>query len=340
MLIGRSLKLFSAIAGACAVVATGFDPNAQTNLAVYWGAGAATTSDGLLKLCNNPKVDIVLLAFLGTYFGPNGWPSLKLGGGSCMAASTAQRAKAPGLVDCSNLGGVISQCQAIGKPVLLGLGGSTSTANFSSRAQAVEFASTVWSLFGADTTNITTRPLRPFGPNVVLDGFDIDAESYMPDYYGAFATALRAKYASTKSKPFYLSGSPRCPIPDGSLPLDAMLQFDWVWPRFYNAKKCQVDSTGFLPSLSAWSQQLRPAIKGSKAPRLYAGITASPLSSSGYVAGASLNRYIGGINTTNLTNFGGLMLWDASMAMVRDAGGVDYISYTKQGVMQIQNAVS
>lgn len=314
-----------------------FNRAAQTNVAVYWGASPATTNGGLLTLCQNPNVDVIMIAFLGAYFGPNGYPSLKIGGNSCRAATAAQQTTAPGLVNCVAMAPTITECQRIGKPILLSLGGSTSTSNFSSAAQATELASTLWALFGADLTNSTTQPIRPFGTSVVLDGFDMDPENDMPNYYGVFASALRAKYATNSSKPFYLSGSPQCPIPDPSLPLDTVLQFDWVWPRFYNAMRCNINSAGFLSSITAWSQQLMT--NGSRA-RLYPGVAVSNLTGSGVVAGSDLNSYISRINLTNVANFGGLMLWDGSFALANDSAGIDFLTYAKRSVRNLATAVS
>lgn len=280
-----------------------------------------------------------MIAFLGTYFGPNGYPSLKIGGSSCLAATAAQQSTAPGLVNCARMAPVITQCQQIGKPILLSLGGSTSTSNFSSAAQATEFASTLWALFGEDLANTTTRPIRPFGTSVVLDGFDIDNENDIGAYYGVFASALRAKYASSSnsSKSYYISGTAQCPIPDPGLPLDAMLQFDWIWPRFYNARACNLNSTGFLGSLSAWSQQL--LINGTTiGPRLFPGVAVSNLTSSGSVPGASLSTYISRINLTNITNFGGLMLWDGSFALAVDDAGIDFLTYAKRSLVALYNS--
>jgi chitinase len=282
-------------------------------------------------------VDIVMIAFLNIFFGPNGYPSLAIRGNACRAASTAQQTTAPGLVNCALMAPNITACQQIGKPVLLSLGGSTGQSNFTSAAQAVEFASTLWALFGADTTNMTTSPLRPFGTSVVLDGFDIDSENDMPDYYGNFTSALRAKYATSTTKPFYLSGSPQCPIPDTSLPLDAMLQFDWVWPRFYNANRCQWNSSGFLASVSAWSRQLY--INGFSGTRFYIGTAASNNTSTGFVPGASLQTLSAPLDTTNLSNFGGFMLWDGSFALIPDSAGIDYLTYAKNALLGLSNAV-
>ncbi|KAF7187468.1 Endochitinase 3 [Pseudocercospora fuligena] len=291
-----------------------------------------------MALCQNSNVDIIIIAFLGAYFGPKGYPSLKIGGNSCRAATTARQAIAPGLVNCTAMAPVITECQRIGKPILLSMGGSTSTSNFSSASQAADFASTLWALFGADLNNQTTRPIRPFGTDVVLDGFDIDAENDMPDHYGTFASALRAKYATNTSKPYYLSWSPHCPIPDNSLPLDAMLQFDWVWPRFYNAMRCNINSAGFLGSLSAWSKRLY--VNGTTGPRLFPGVAASNLTASGNVLGADLNTYISQINLTEITNLGGLMLWDGSFALKNDTNGVDYLTYVKTSLVNLAKSTT
>lgn len=278
-----------------------------------------------------------MLAFLRIFFGPNGYPTLKLGGSTCNAATAAQNLTAPGLINCTALAPVITQCQQIGKPILLSLGGATGQTNFTSAAQAIDFASTLWALFGADTSNATTKPIRPFGPTVVLDGFDLDSENKIPAYYGNFTSALRAKYATNTTKPYYISGAPQCPIPDPNLPLDAMLQFDWVWPQFYNAAGCQINSTGFYASTSAWSQQLY--INGAIGPRFYIGLAASNATSSGYVPGSSLQNLLSPINTTNMSNFGGIMLWDGSTGLVQDSVGVDYLTYAKNALLSLFNAV-
>lgn len=277
-----------------------------------------------------------MIAFLGTYFGPNGYPFLNIGGSSCLAATAAQQSTAPGLVDCARMAPVITPCQQIGKPILLSLGGSTSTSNFSSAAQASEFASTLWALFGEDLTNSTTRPIRPFGTSVVLDGFDIDNENDICAYYGVFASALRARYAtsSNSSRSYHISGTAQCPIPDPGIPLDAMLQFDWVWPRFYSVRECNLNSTGFLGSLSAWSLQLY--INGTTiGPRLFTGVAVSNMTGSGSVPGASLSTYTSQINITNISNFGGLMLWDGSFALAVDDFGIDYLTYAKRSLVAL-----
>jgi chitinase len=268
-----------------------------------------------------------MLAFLGNYPGDNGFPSLKLGGRSCRAATSAQKRIAPGLVNCVGLAPAIEQCQRIGKPVLLSLGGSTSTSQFRSAPEAVQFASTLWSLFGGDFSNSTTLPLRPFGPNIALDGFDIDNENDNAGFYAEFARALRVKFATVPGRRFYLSGSPRCVLPSTSLSVDAMMQLDWVWPRFYAAAKCQITNTaGFLSAVQSWTQQLAGG------PKLYLGLAASKLTVSGHAPGAEIADRVGQIDKAHAKSIGGIMLWDGSLAMVNDEKGTNYLKYAKQAV--------
>lgn len=170
-------------------------------------------------LCQDVNVDIAILAFVTDFFGPNGLPSASFGSG-CIGPNQVQAVTAPGLADCNTLASEIAQCQAIGKKVLLSLGGYIANSSFTSDAQAQEFAETLWNLFGAGTGD--NPNIRPFGPDVVVDGFDIDNENHDTSYYGTFANALRQQFAQDDSKTYYLSAAPQCPLPDESIPMDVM----------------------------------------------------------------------------------------------------------------------
>lgn len=115
-------------------------------------------------------MDIVILAFLTTFFGPGGYPTVNFGA-ACKdeATSAAKERNATGLLSCQDLARDITTCQAAGKKVMLSLGGAKSTTAFSSDVQATDFATTIWNLFGAGTSD---QDLRPFGL-VKVDGFDI-----------------------------------------------------------------------------------------------------------------------------------------------------------------------
>jgi len=113
-----------------------FRPDAIDNVAVYYGAGPVAPIGGLLALCQNPNVDIVILAFLTQFVASEGYPKVVFEGG-CNPTNTAQREQAPDLADCSELATEIAGCQEIGKPVLLSLGGYSGNTSFVSDNQAV-----------------------------------------------------------------------------------------------------------------------------------------------------------------------------------------------------------
>lgn len=304
-----------------------FDADSEDNVAVYYGTTPATTSGGLLSLCNNPSVDIVILSFVFSFFDANGYPSIDFGPG-CSGQTSAQTTTGRGLKDCSDLAPEITACQALGKKVLISLGGYNSNTSFSSDAQAQEFASTLWNLFGPGED--LEPGLRPFGgTDVVVDGFDIDNENHSTDHYVTFATALREQFATDDSKTYYLSAAPQCPVPDESIPVGALQQADFVWVQFYNNPSCNLDSPGFQQSFIAWSDLL--AVPGQeRGPKLYIGAAEFEGAGSGYVPGEKLATRLKTATDSHVGNFGGVMLWDGSEA-ASNLGpyGVDYMTYVK-----------
>ena len=154
--------------GSAGAVAT-FNAKASTNQAVYYGQSPQTGDVTLGAICEDPSVDIVILAFLKTFFGPGGYPVLNLGAACGSDATTEAQAKgATGILNCPEVAGNITICQNKGKKVMLSLGGADGTTVFASEQQAVAFATTVWDIFGGGTSDVG----RPFG-NIKLDGFDI-----------------------------------------------------------------------------------------------------------------------------------------------------------------------
>lgn len=169
-----------------------FNELSRTNIAVYYGQSPGTTANGLEEICADPFVSIVNLAFVPNFFGPNGFPSASFGP-ACGGPSAAQSSRAPGLQDCTGLGTQIKTCQEdYGKIIMVSLGGYIATSSFNSSAQAVQFASTLWNLFGGGTEY---PELRPYGTDVVVDGFDIDNEDHSTLYYDDFVTSLRGNFA-------------------------------------------------------------------------------------------------------------------------------------------------
>lgn len=149
-----------------------FNPKATDNVAVYFGQSDKTSLVPLKEICANENIDIVIVAFVNGFFNTNGtgYPTVNFGAAGGYMNPTMAKMGATGLLQADELASNISTCQTGGKVVLLSLGGAIGTSTFSSDAQAVTFAQTLWDLFGA--SNGTDTKLRPFG-SVVIDGFDI-----------------------------------------------------------------------------------------------------------------------------------------------------------------------
>ena len=148
--------------------------------------------------------------------------------------------------------------------MMLSVGGAIATNDLPSAQAATTAAQMIWDLFlgGSDAR---LQPLRPFGPNIKLDGIDIDNEApaystYIPE----FVSALRTLYAQDSSKQYFLSAAPQCPRPDQSIPMPQIIpDLDYVFVQFYNNPQCNVNAgTGFLNSLQSWSQDLLAASPG------------------------------------------------------------------------------
>ena len=148
-----------------------FDAQSSKNVAVYFGQSQATAETSLTRICSDPNVDIVVLAFLTKFFDGGGYPKVDFGS-TCGSAQTPQMQAvgAMGLLNCPDLSSQIHTCQNSGKKVLLSLGGYLAITALSTDAQADQLAIRLWNLFGGGSGE--DAGLRPFGA-VRLDGFDV-----------------------------------------------------------------------------------------------------------------------------------------------------------------------
>ncbi len=285
---------------------SGGNPKAASgkSLAVYWGASAASGSLSLGSLCQDKNIDIVILAFLDAF---NGGSTHIAVGNDCS-----------GTQSCPTLANDIAICQGLSKKVMLSIGGAAAASlSFTSDDQAKGAANTLWNSYGGGTGGS-----RPFG-DIKLDGFDIDSENKITTGWTAFVTALRSAMSQDKSRQYYISGAPQCPIPDASIPLDAMKQMDMVWVQFYNNPGCNIGTTGFLDSFKQWSAQL------GSGPKLYIGAPGASPAGSGYLEPAAMATAIQGASKAGINNFGGVMLWDGPLAKNNAAGGKTYLDVVK-----------
>ncbi|KAI3622797.1 glycoside hydrolase family 18 protein [Moniliophthora roreri] len=291
-----------------------FDNSRYDNVAVYWGqnsygAGHSDTANfqkTLSYYCQDNAIDVFPLAFLNTFFGPGGVPSINLAN----TCNPVDNATFPGtdLPNCASLAADIKSCQANGKVITLSLGGATGSVGFSSDDQATTFAQTIWNLFlgGSSST-------RPFG-DAILDGVDLDIEGGNSDHYATFVNKIRS-LASGASKKYYVTAAPQCVFPDGALGgVLNTAQFDAIYVQFYN-NPCGLThfSEAANWNFGIWDNWARTT-SPNKNVKVYIGAPASTSAAgSGYVSPDTL-KTIAVQMRKSFPSFGGVMLWDASQA--------------------------
>ncbi|KAL8769135.1 MAG: hypothetical protein Q9209_004769 [Squamulea sp. 1 TL-2023] len=301
-----------------------FDAQSSKNVAVYYGQSPATSQTTLAQMCQDDNVDIVILAFLTTFFGAGGYPGVNFGAACGGPSQNMQAAGASNLLSCPNMENDIKTCQGLGKKVLLSLGGAQATTAFSSDQQATEFATKLWNLFGGGDGE--SAQMRPFG-SAVVDGFDIDNENHSTAFYTTFISSLRSTMNSSPSKTYYISAAPQCPRPDASIPLPSMQSMDFVFVQFYNNGDCNIGQPGFAASLKAWSADLSANGKG---PKMYIGAPGCPAcAGSGYLGAEEMKGVIEGAMGAGLSNFGGVMLWDGPEGKRNVQGGEEFLAVVK-----------
>lgn len=260
---------------------------------------------------------------MNEFFSSGGYPSINMGS-ACWPptpGSPAAEAGAQGLLNCTNIGSQIQTCQEkYHTKFLLSLGGYIAQSSFPNATAARQLADTVWNLFGAGTA--LPSGLRPFGPGVIVDGFDIDNEDHNTQYWTDFARQLKSHYTAAQNKSgrkFYLSAAPQCPRPDASIPEAVMQMADYVWVQFYNNPDCNLNAgSGFLDSVEAWSRNLAGNGTSKSGPRLFIGAGAFPGAGSGYVSPEQLGQVVQQAEECvrqSGDNFGGMMLWDGTVGV-------------------------
>ncbi|KAG5646714.1 hypothetical protein DXG03_002396 [Asterophora parasitica] len=293
--------------------ASAFANSRYDNVAVYWGQNSygashtdiAHSQKRLSYYCNDDAVDVFPVAFLTTFFGPGGLPSINLAN----ICNPTDNTIFPGtnLADCSFLATDISTCQSKGKIITLSLGGATGAVGFQSDAQATAFAQTIWDLFlgGKSAT-------RPFG-NAVLDGVDLDIEGGSNAYYATFVNKIRS-LANGARKKYYVTAAPQCVYPDAAL--GAVLNaasFDAI----YDSTITNVASSHTTFNFGIWDHWAR-TVSPNKNAKVYIGAPASSTAAGGGYQPISTLSNIARDMRKKFPSFGGVMLWDESQAWAND----------------------
>lgn len=139
---------------------------------------------------------------------------------------------------CWQIAEDIPVCQAAGKKILVSLGGDSPGNFIASPASAQAFADFLWGAYGPPQDTTETAFPRPFGTDVIVDGFDLDIESGTDAFYSDLVNELRAKFTTYSAKRFYISGAPQCVVPDAHL--DSAIknsEFDYVYGGTPGAKE-------------------------------------------------------------------------------------------------------
>ncbi|ODQ67650.1 glycoside hydrolase [Nadsonia fulvescens var. elongata DSM 6958] len=300
------------------------------NLALYWGqnsAGTATSQNRLAAYCQDTTSDVVILSFLNVFFSQGDKPEVNFSNG-CNDGTYFPGTK---LLQCPTIAQDIVTCQNAGKKVLLSLGGAAGSYGFASDSQGAGFADQLWGLFGNGVSNT-----RPFG-KAVLDGFDLDIEGGSPQGYAAFSKRMRQLFDQDGSKPFYMSASPQCPIPDAYVN-DAIKnsKLDFVFVQFYN-NYCGMQTwaegdTNPNFNFGQWDTLVKSSVNPNA--KVYLGVPADTnAAGSGYTpidnviqaADYLKNKY---------SSFGGIAMWDASRAYSNvDSSGLNYAQRAKVGLV-------
>ncbi|EON69448.1 hypothetical protein W97_08708 [Coniosporium apollinis CBS 100218] len=252
-----------------------FNARASNNIAVYYTQSSASNSQTDLRLlCAKPAVDIITLPLIATLNGPNGFPTFA-NTTDCLGPSASQLADAPNLRDCSNLAETITYCQSLGKKIIIGILGttiepyspatnsSTITARtaFNSFDQRPHSAVMLLSLFGPPSTSSRQLThLRPFGPNISVDGFDLGFDLDMTVHGSRtsadFVATLR-DHTAQSGQALYVSATRPCRRPASPQTLATLALVDFVTVMFAHDPACSIAGPGF--NIWDWSNDLRLA---------------------------------------------------------------------------------
>jgi chitinase len=294
-------------------------------LAVYWGqnvyggnnpSAPQNWETSLDQTCaNNPQYDIVMIAGVIKFTGTNNMSGLPEEN-FANHCSTPYDARDPTYLKCDAIAQGIRACQALGKRVLLSLGGGVAGYGLASDAEAKVFAQTVWDAFLGGT-----GAMRTFG-TAVPDGIALDIESGTPTGYAAFATKLRA----LGGKKLLITAAPHCIYPDPQLgpasgtALGAALgSFDYLFVQFIDDAACEY-STSPLLFKKSWDQW------AALGPKIFVGLpSAAAAATSGYVTRANLPALVSSVKSN--AAFGGIMLDEASYDQNSAQAGVTYGAY-------------
>ncbi|KAH8882698.1 glycoside hydrolase, partial [Thozetella sp. PMI_491] len=272
---------------------------------------------------NSPEQDDSGLNYPGTNFGAHCSGDVYINSANDKASKL--------LSGCSLIAEDIPVCQALGKKVLLSIGGAwidgtNYTVTGTQRGQ--DFAKFLWGAFGPYSSTWTgPRPFDINGPKVSVDGFDFDIEHTFADQTGyvALLTTLRSL---TGSK-YLITGAPQCPISSGNdmATMISSVAFDALFIQFYNNPVCDGipnNTPGDSFNFDDWVTFIGKG--ASKNAKLFIGLPGAPPAAgsteTGYLEPAAAISLINQYKTS--ASFGGVMIWDVDTGSAKTSSGRTY----------------
>jgi len=332
-----SLLSLTAAFASMQLASAGFSTSSSTMISMYWGQNSFGQSSGDLEqqdlafYCANTDIDVIPMAFLDQITsGEGGIPVVNFAnsGNACTLFDGTE------LLDCPQIAADIETCQnTYGKTILLSIGGATYTeGGFTSEAAATTAAQLIWAMFGPVQSG--SSALRPFGTSVI-DGFDFDFETTVSNTV-TFANELRSLMDADTSKSFYLSAAPQCPFPDAAdnTMLSGGVFFDMVFIQFYNNFCGVVDFASGNYNFDTWNDWAT-GTSANKDVKLFMGVPANTGAGGGFVSAADLVSVID--SSKAFSNFGGVMMWDASQAQA-NTGFTDAVKSALTGANVVTSA--
>ncbi|RYP08832.1 hypothetical protein DL764_001629 [Monosporascus ibericus] len=297
-------------------------------LNTYWGQNGV--GDTLAEYCASDSIDYVTLAFVNkSPEHANGYPGTNFAAHCAAGVYYNNGKKTELLKDCSFIKEDIKTCQALGKKVLLSIGGEYSSANdysISSVVKGRQFADFMFDAFGPFKEGYTGP--RPFDmsetDHVCLDGFDFDIETKFANQqpYVKMVERLRERITASGEN-MILTAAPQCPLADQWFQMKTIItqaRFDKIWIQFYNNQGCEaINNVGF--NYEAWEAFLQTT--NNKDAEIFIGLPGSPeAAGSGYIDRKRAKEVI--CKAKKSKAFGGVMLWDAYLASKNVEGGKTY----------------
>lgn len=236
-------------------VRAGFDANAKNNVAVYWGQGP--NQERLSFYCKKGLMDIAILSFLNKITPDTAGFNF---GNACWGP------------ECPLIAEDIKICQSLGIKVMLSLGGDAYYGDFNLESDSGgEAAATyIYQMFNLKSN---APVIKPFGPDVQIDGFDLDVENYKQNGQIALYKKLRELWGDD---PLLLSAGPQCPFPDtnvGELVETGIL--DIIFLQFYSNPSCNMiaSNAAFSKSWDTWTNEFEKIESlSNKKPLVFVGL--------------------------------------------------------------------